>query len=305
MKKIVKETSKKIALGALAILATIGSVSAAPASITMTNGEDFEITAESAGTIPVKGYQTAKSYNYELNVSWGSMEFIFDRGEYNPNTDKLTKKIRTNGYQYCEAGIDGGDGIPTTAPTSGTSDGTGVGKWCGFDGTKNRVDVLNKGNGNVRMTVSCVESSAASAPMSTDGVDMQIGVISTDIGPSADNWVMPTGADATYTANMQDGSSAKPQMTFAKNSGAPVTALIGKKFNLDGTEATQDLANAVKFYLNITGTPSQGTTVDAADNAHLDTYSTLQTTGSNAWEQIGTINLNFLPQSDSEATNSI
>ncbi|MBR0423728.1 MAG: hypothetical protein IJJ04_03755 [Clostridia bacterium] len=302
MKKFVKETSKKFALGALAILATIGNASAVPAHIDIPNGEDFQITAESECNIPVKGYQTSKAYTYELNVSWGDMKFVFDRGVYNPNTDKLTKKVRTDGYQYCEAGVDDGLGVPTTPPTAGQPDGTGVGKWCGFNGENNRVNVENKGNGDVQMTVSCSESSVSTAPMTLDNVDMQIGVLTSDIGDTHDNWVMP---EQKYTANMQDGEASTgttpQQITFARGAGAPVTTVIQKLYELNGTQATQDPANEVKFYLNITNEPSQGGLVDQADPEHLDTLSKLPAAvGTNEWEQIGTINLNFVPQQDQQ-----
>jgi len=319
MKKFVKDTSKKLATGALAILATIGGSSfgvfagpntptgsikvppTAETANTWTTADELDLGANGtgAGSIPVKGYQTSKVYNYEIQVSWGDMKFIFDRGQYNPNTNRLTKKVRTDAWRYCEGGAYSAqnayqmDGTPvsTSIPTdeSAIYDDGGVGYWCGFDGTNNRVDVVNLGNGNINMVASCTEGVTGQTLGSA--VDMQVGVITTEAEPSVsssyDNWTIG-GTPTTY--NLPDGESQNPvQMTFATGNNAAASAVIQKAFplNTEATEPSQSHANVVRFYLNITGTP------DAGDNAsYLDTL-TQTPSADGGWDQIGSINLAF------------
>lgn len=300
MKKFVKETGKKLATGALAILATIGGASAAPNlnPNPMPNNTDFQIDSTYNGVIPIKGYQTQKVYTYELHLSWGAMEFVFDRGVYNVESDRITKKLAGDTiYKYCEAGVDGGAGVVADDTT-----GLGVGKWCGFDGSNNHVDVENLGNGNIRMTAGCTEGMSADQVLPTSSVDMQIGVLTADIGDANDNWVMPSGDGATTVATMKPKTGDPASMTFATGSGSAVTALIQKKFDLSGAVSTQDNANQVTFYLNITGTPTQSNAVGLSNNSELDTLTSTPTTGDSAWEQIGNINLSFVPQEDLETT---
>lgn len=312
MKKFIKETSKKIATGALAILATIGSAnigvfagnntptgsteitghSGGSTSTAWTSGDELdlnEIGTDQTGTIPVKGYQTAKAYNYEIKVSWGDMKFIFDRGKYDPNTNQLTKKVTNDAWAYCEAGVKS-DG-------SAASAGEGVGKWCGFDGKNNRVDVENLGNGNINMIASCTEGLSGTQTLGS-GVDMQIGVLNSELSESStstyDNWTM-SGTQASYTMPCDDSHTAA--MSFATGENKAASAIIQKKYDLGGsilagevdTSTGQSHANQVRFYLNITGTPEAG-----VNTSYLDTLSTTPPSADNGgWEQIGTINLSF------------
>ena len=303
MKKFVKETSKKLATGALAILATIGSSSLGvfadpgPNSPTGTFGGNA-VTSESdvgiegaslTGTIPVKAFQTSKVYNYEFHISWGNMKFIFDRGVYDPAHDVLTKKVNTGAYQYCEATVDDGAGVAGTT--------AGVGKWCGFDGENNRVDIENLGNGNIRLNVGCTESSAATAPMSSQGVDMQIGVLTDDMGSTADYWAL-SGTPLNATMRDGEGADSTVPMTFATGSGAAATAIIQKAFDLNGSAAlSQGLSNEVKFFLNITGTPTQGASATNLDTLDLSANE-YPSTDNGGWEQIGTIDLTFTPMEE-------
>lgn len=328
MKKFVKETGKKLATGALAILATIGSTSLGafaddgatsqlPAnnpkgttSITgastggWTSGDELDINEgefDQEGTIPVKAYQTSKVYNYELKVTWGNLKFVFDRGKYNPATNRLTKKLAGDSvYQYCEAGVDAdGNGVPANDTT-----GKGVAKWCGFDGTNNRVDVENLGNGNINMIVSCAESTDTSAgnpaQAGTENVDMQVGFITSEAengGATDENWIFSASDSANYTpATMRTGDGdTTAEMRFGKDSNTAASAIIQKKFNLDGTVAAeQDHVNSVRFYLNIKGTPtpSASTPVISGNNGQLNVAE--ETPSADAeWETLGNIVLNF------------
>jgi len=314
MKKFVKETSKKFATGALAVLATIGSASAA----NLTPG-DMPINSTTTGDIPVYGYQTSKVYNYELNVTWGAMKFVFDRGVYNADTDLLTKKV-TGGendvWDWCEA-------VPGSESVSKATTGQRVGEWCGFDGRNNKVTVENKGNGNVRLNVGCTESSASTAPMSSQGVDLQLGFV-TDSGAYGegldhlqDGWELSDETEGnTFTAYMNTGESeaassaedASPgnvtaEMQFAKGTNQIGSVVMQRKFELDGSlvsSGEQDNARLVKFYVNIHGTPTLG-----ANETNLDvsTEANPSLTSTTPWEQIGTINLTFTPME--EATTPI
>jgi len=320
MKKFVKDTSKKLATGALAILATIGgssfgvgatspngTINVSGSGAAWTSGTDFQLSgvqANNHGTIPVSGYQTSKVYNYELNIAWGDMKFVFDRGVYNPSTDQLTKRVTNGAWQYCEAGVVASGAAATT--------GQGVGKWCGFDGTNNHVSIVNKGNGNVALGVSCTEELSNAVSTQTLGdVDMQIAVKSADIGVSYDNWVF-TGDESvssdqrTYTANMQDGSDIS-EMTIATHAGTAATTTIQKYMDLNGSVIeAQDRANEVEFYLNITGTPQQTATDGSTNSSELDTIDeNAPTVGGNYWEQIGNINLTFTPSADSPRTPAV
>lgn len=297
MKKFVKETSKKLATGALAVLATLGSaslgVSADTDPATMPNNTDFEITDTYNGNIPVYGFQTSKVYTYSLKVSWGNMKFVFDRGVYDPQNDRLTKKITNDEWAYCEAGVVT-DGSAATA-------GVGVGKWCGFNGINNHVNVENRGNGNIGLSVACTEglSNDQTLPVSGQGaVDMQVAVKTADMSASTDAW---TFSGTTTTANMQDGTSVSA-MTMA-STGTTATTTIQKAINLNGVPQTEDARNQVEFYLNITGVPQQ-TSGAGSSASELDTLSVSEASASeNYWEKIGDINLTFTPCGDSEANS--
>ncbi|MBR0423407.1 MAG: hypothetical protein IJJ04_02050 [Clostridia bacterium] len=310
MKKFVKETSKKFALGALAILATIGSVSAAPGDNTPTgtikiprttasgdewvseSEQNFGSNTTAEGTIPAKGYQTTTVYNYEMKVSWGDLKFIYDRGQYNPNTNRLTKKVRTNAWAYCEGdatqtdGTTKMDGVPVSeaipTSTSPQNDG-GVNYWCGFDGVNNRVDVENLGNGDVTMNVSCTETTANVGSTT----DMQIGVLNSEgvsTEPEYDGWQF-TGNTVGYTLP-SDNTHTAAAMTFAEQQGTAATTTIKKGFDLSGAPVSaQEKANQVRFYLNITGAPG-------ADFSELDATPASEA-ASPSWQEIGTINLSF------------
>lgn len=305
MKKFVKETSKKFALGALAILATIGNASAAVHDPLPNGGPTHSVDADisisdpgpDTGDIPVYAFQTQKDYVYELNVSWGDMKFVFDRGVYDPNTDQLTKRVTNGAWQYCEAGVVASGAAATT--------GQGVGKWCGFDGRNNHVSIVNKGNGNVALGVSCTEGLSGASTLGSE-VDMQIAVKSADEGASTDNWVF-TGDESvssderTYTATMQDGTNVSP-MTIARSGGTAATTTIQKYMDLNGSVVanSQDRANEVEFYLNITGTPQQTRTDGTTNSSELDTIDeNAPSYNGNYWEQMGTINLTFTPSADS------
>ena len=322
MKKFIKETSKKFATGALAILATIGSAGAAGTqTITFdTSPKEFTIEhqtyTDAQGAIPVKGYQTSKVYNYEMNVSWGAMKFVFDRGKYDPNTNQLTKKV-TGGdndmWDWCEA-VPGSESVAKATP------GQRVGEWCGFDGRNNKVTVENKGNGNVRLNVGCTESSVSTAPMSSQGVDLQLGFVTDDsaYGESLDHlmdgWQLSNETEGnTFTAYMNTGESeaassaedasagnVTAEMQFAKGTNQIGSVVMQRKFNLDGSIADageQEVPRIVKFYVNIHGTPELGsndTNLDASSSENPDL------SASTPWEQIGTINLSFTPMEDTD-----
>ena len=290
MKKFVKETSKKFATGALAVLATIGSaslgVSADLNPETMPNHVDFTIDDTYTGNIPVYGFQTSKVFTYELNVQWGNMQFVFDRGVYNASENTLTKKVKGMPYNFCEAGVDDGQGIDMDDIT----DNRGVGKWCGFDGDNNWVHIENKGNGNIGLSVACTEG--LSSEQSLGSTDMQIAVATADASAGTDGWTF-TGTTDT-TKSMRNHADTAVPMTIATQTGTAATTTIQKAFNLDGTVSTsQPDANQVEFYLNITGVPTQGNNASS-----LDTLDVTPSVDSELWEQLGTINLTFTPQLD-------
>jgi len=300
MKKFVKETSKKLATGALALLATIGGASAATIDPLPNGTSDIPISVPGPdnGNIRVYGFQTQKDFVYELNVSWGEMKFIFDRGVYNPATDALTKRVTNDEWQYCEAGV--------VADGTAATTGVGVGKWCGFNGTNNHVTVVNKGNGNVELGVGCTEGITEQTLGSN--VDMQIAIANADMGGSADGWAFSEGASTTNDKYMRNTEGTPVLMTIASGTGTAATTTIQKYMNLDGTVSStaQDRANEVVFYLNITGEPQQTATDGTANSSELDTVdeNTPSVSGS-YWEQIGTINLTFTPSRDEPRTPSV
>ena len=303
MKKFVKETGKKLATGALALLATIGSVGAA--ELHPTNGENFSLSGTSTSSsdtanIPVYGYQTAKVYSYALNMTWGDMKFVFDRGYYDPTENVLTKKFKTEPWCYCDASTETDGYYDATAETGAK----GVGHWCGFDGVNNRVQINNQGNGNVALGVSCTESSASAAPMSSQGVDLRLAVreddyvaASASASSDSDSWYFSDGATVLDRSMMTDGMTPD-DMKVATGSGTLATTVIQRQFNLDGTpvsaEGDNDVATYVEFWIDINGEPTLG------DNAsNLDVSSaTPDLTSSTPWENIGTINLTFTPAED-------
>lgn len=307
MKKFVKETSKKFATGALAVLATIGSaslgVSADPTPITPTNGQDFTITEESEATIDVLGFSTEKVYNYELNMSWGDMKFVFDRGVYDPATDKITKKHINNEWAYCEIAA-GLNGAAATAATQSAA-GTGVGYWCGFDGSKNHVEITNKGNGNVELTVtgndevSAEDGEASAADPGT--MDIQLAVKSSDI--TADGWsVTPTTGSLT-TATMKTGGYSAlgtAEMKVASVADGIATTVIQKQFNLDGSPASQDSANSVEFWINVHNTPDDFAPGGSVPKYDVSDPYAIESDGDDEtnWVSIGSFTLNFNPIED-------
>jgi hypothetical protein len=308
MKKFVKETSKKLATGALAILATIGSaslgVSADPVTITPTNGEDFTINAESEATIDVLGFSTQKVYTYDLNMSWGDMKFVFDRGVYDPDTNKITKKHINNEWAYCEIAA-GLNGAAATAATSSAS-GTGVGYWCGFDGAKNHVEITNKGNGNVGLTVTGndqVSAEDTSAPAATPGtMDIQLAVKNSDI--TADRWEVTPSTGSLTTATMKTGGYSAlgtAEMKVASVANGIATTVIQKQFDLDGTPvSSQDDANSVEFWINVHNTPEDGGGGAAVDNYDVSNPYDIDTDSDDNtfWATIGSFTLNFNPLTD-------
>ena len=294
MKKFVKETSKKLATGALAVLATIGGASAVTIDPLPNGTSDITISdpGPDNGNIPVYGFQTKKDFVYELNVSWGAMKFVFDRGVYDPGTDALTKRVTNTPWNFCEAGVTDG-----TAATTGV----GVGKWCGFDGDNNHVTVVNKGNGNVQLGVGCTEG-ITEQTLGSD-VDMQIAIANADMGSGADGWAFSEGASTTNNKYMKNTAGTPVLMTIASGTGTAATTTIQKYMNLDGTVVSsgQDRANEVVFYLNITGTPQQTATDGTANSSELDTIDeNTPSVGGNYWEKIGDINLTFTPSGDSQ-----
>lgn len=297
MKKFVKETSKKLATGALAVLATIGSaslgISADTNPATMPNNTDFEIADSGyTGHIPVYGFQTEKVYTYSLKVSWGNMKFVFDRGVYDPGNDRLTKKITNDEWAYCEAGV--------VTDGSAAQAGQGVGKWCGFNGINNHVNVENRGNGNIGLSVACTEGLSSDQNLGT--TDMQIAVKTADMASTADKWSFSGDTD---TANMQDGGANAhvSEMTMA-STGTTATTTIQKALSITGVSQTEDARNQVEFYLNITGVPQQTTGAGSSDS-ELDTLSVSSASASaDYWEKIGDINLTFTPCGDTDPSSN-
>jgi len=285
MKKFIKETSKKFATGALAILATIGSAGAAGTqTITFdTSPKEFTIEhqtyTDARGAIPVKGYQTSKVYNYEMNVSWGDMKFVFDRGVYDTTNNRLTKKVTGGCWAYCEAGA-----VPNEAAAA---PGQGVGKWCGFDGSKNKVTIENKGNGDVGLGVSCDEGVSANESSTTHPtVDLQLAVKDGDV--SADGWTIPGEGSFVTGKKMRTAENTVSDMQIASLSESMATTVIQKQFDLSGSVASsQPDANKVEFWLNLTGDPTDGfaTSDLAPENVQAAD-----------WGELGSIVLNFTPQ---------
>jgi len=305
MKKIVKETSKKIALGALAILATIGSTRAAgtqqldfsssPAEFTLDQTKD-----ESEGTIIVSGFSTEKVYTYELKVEWGDMKFVYDRGVYDPATNHVTKKHINNEWAFCEiaAGLNGAAATPSTS----SSKGTGVGYWCGFDGTKNHVSIENLGNGDVDLKVSSHDNVSSAYPdQSADQneIDIQLAVKTTDVSPDGDKWTIKPTTGTLSDATMHVGGysiSTTQTMKVATLTDGLATALIQKKTNTHGSQSAQEDANSVEFWINVHNAPSDGVCrYDVANPYDIDTDGDAST----YWSEIGSFTLNFTAAGDS------
>jgi len=305
MKKIVKETSKKIALGALTILATIGSVLAAgtqqldfsssPAEFTLDQTKD-----ESEGTITVKAFSTEKDFTYKTKVTFGDMKYVYDNGTVDPATNHVTKKHINNEWAFCEiaAGLNGAAATPSTS----LSEGTGVGYWCGFDGDKNHVSVENLGNGDIDLKVSSNDNVSSAYPnpgADQSTIDIQIAVKDTDVSPSGDKWTIEPTTGTLSDAIMHVGgyaTSTTQSMKVATLADGLATALIQKKTDIHGSQSTQADANSVEFWINLHNAPSDGVYRHNVDNPYdIDADGDEST----CWSEIGSFTLTFTAAGDS------
>lgn len=209
---------------------------------------------DSKSEVTVTGYQSGFDTSYYIEVSWGDMQFIYDRGTYSPGNGNTTKSI-TNVYP--EAG-------------EGKNDQT-TSCWFGFDGENNKVTITNRSNRGVNVTA-------------TPSVDNAVGGVTKFQLYSDDADWTDTEQDnkkkVYHGAENANVTALENPMYFGGNNAA-ISTPMAAGVTIDNNGATKEVATVSSFYLNITGAPGDGFSIN-----------------SESTDTIGTITLNFSAASE-------
>ena len=144
MFKTVKFNSKKVA--AVAVSATLAMCNASMGVLAGTL--DFTETGTGSGAGDITGYQTTWEDYYAVNVTWGNLEFAYDKGNYDTQGGGLVRASDKDKFNGIEAGED--------------AEGT-INRWYGFDGTNNKVEIENVSTVKVDVTTALSYSEKSGA----------------------------------------------------------------------------------------------------------------------------------------------
>ena len=260
----------------------------------------------------IRGYQTELLNTYAIDVYFDATAvYCYNRGEYNPTTEKYEVKQGTEKYNnYAEKGITatgavGSEVYDVTRTDDNGTDGKGnkfSGRWFGFDGTQNLIVVVNRSTAGVK----CKTTSSVNSDIFKGNEAGNQGAI--ELFKGTGDWYTQIGLKANSDAtDGNDGSTAWKLADFTGNTftnalDSPMAKTARKKENVRFGDATTDVSQAgsgeqnvttcngvesnmpsvTSFYYNIKGRPE------------LD----LSSTGDNkfkttAAEKIGTITLAF------------
>lgn len=218
------------------------------------------ITINGGSSATIQGYQTDIPQGYSVSVTWGSLSFVYDKGNYVPLTGTLARATTNQDYAGVEAGATDGN----------------VGKWYGFDGTNNKVEVTNLSTGNITLGASVAKSEGEAS-------GEEVFTLYFPDTYKDESHALAAGDDtyATFNVNHDLAVNETPGLTMYKES-ASSAAISGVNLAAHGRDSTTGELTATTdaqkfgFYLNITGAPSNAFSTDSSD---LD--------------DIGTITLNF------------
>lgn len=230
-------------------------------NITMNStNSDAELSDLTAGNVKtVTGYQTDKAVGYAANISWGNMEFVYDRGTYDSTNGTLVGSFQ-NRVSDVEAGATVTDGKVTSA-----------GYWYGFDGKNNAVLIENLSTEAINITATPLVDGeyAGDAKFSlyveeTGPVDITTG---DPAQPISKAWSGATAITPKHSTYLGEGENAKNDTApgnaswkagaVAEKEGAEGAGAISRVFAASVYDNSGQMTNhdSDVVYLNITGKP--------------------------------------------------
>lgn len=171
----------------------------------------------------IKGWQTPESKNYQVNIIWGDMEFVYDKGKYNSVSGNIEKASTKSGV---EAGATDND----------------INKWYGFDGTNNKITIQNISTGKVKAT--------ALTSVSEGETNIHIQTYFKD-GEQWNDAELESAVPSDLEVSHDSGYKMK---TYGENKKINST-LDAAKFDENGQITN---ISSREFFFNITGKPQDG-----------------------------------------------
>lgn len=192
----------------------------------------------------VTGYQTDWENVYQVNITWGPMVFVYDRGKYDTDTGTLE---RASDLQGVEAGKD--DGY--------------INCWYGFDGTNNAVTVENISTGDLMVTAQAEKNSNDAL----NSVEMQLYYPSDSLWNVGDEYSDEYSTDDIMSDVRHDTDIAMNTCGVDGN----VKGIFSKvTFNENNTVDYEQTAKGT-IYLNITGNLGESFSTDSEQKDNIGT----------------------------------
>ena len=133
MKSLSKKRGNKIAS---LLITTLVSAGLCGSLCFASSGSEHKVfTEEDSSNISITGFQAGGESVYSVELLWSNMVFYYDKGKYNFTSGNMTPYY-TN--------IDAELGSNTTINPQ--ADANKVGLWHGFDGSNNRIILINRSN---------------------------------------------------------------------------------------------------------------------------------------------------------------
>ena len=205
--------------------------------------EDKFINGEDSSNINVSGFQTGGESVYSVELLWSDMVFYYDKGKYNFTSGRLTPH-----YTNTDAEISNNTSINSEA------DANRVGLWHGFDGSNNRIILINRSNQDLYTRYATTENTSNVG----NNVDLQL--LSGSIIDSNDYQNVVRDPDNPtsgkfYPECLVNDTDQDKDTIFGSGSSAETSAytIPAVKFPNGGGTGKMSYQN---IYINITGKPS-------------------------------------------------
>ena len=241
MKSLSKKRKNKVVSLLISALFSVGLCS--PFCFADAGTEDKIINGEDSSNINVSGFQTGGESVYSVELLWSDMVFYYDKGKYNFTSGRLTPH-----YTNTDAEISNNTSINSEA------DVNRVGLWHGFDGSNNRIILINRSNQDLYTRYATTENTSNVG----NNVDLQL--LSGSIIDSNDYQNVVRDPDNPtsgkfYPECLVNDTDQDKDTIFGSGSSAETSAytIPAVQFSNGGGTGKMSYQN---IYINITGKPS-------------------------------------------------
>lgn len=248
--------------------------------------EEKSFDTGDSSDINVSGFQVGGESVYAVELLWSNMVFYYDKGKYNFTSGRLTPHYENNDAE-----------LGSNTSVNPQADPNRVGVWHGFDGSNNRIILINRSNQNLYTRYATTEN------RNNVGNNVDLQLLSGSIITSNDYQNVVRDPDNPtsgkfYPDCLVNDTDKDKNLIFGSRASAETSAYTIPAVQFPNNGGGTGKMSYQNIYINITGRPSdnfaRAVNIDDIANNNIYNYRNL-TGGSNSAIGTATLTLSATP----------